>query len=37
MVKKPSFPHWLIALLLLGLCASGIAGEMLRFQVHLDD
>lgn len=37
MVKTPSFYHWLVALLLLGLCAPGIAGEVLRFQVYLDD
>ena len=37
MVKQPSFPRWLVALLLLGLCAPGIAGEVLRFQVYLDD
>ena len=37
MVKKSSFTHWLVALLLLGLCAPGIAGEVLRFQVYLDD
>jgi hypothetical protein len=37
MVKKPLFPQWLVALLLLGLCAPGIAGEVLRFQVYLDD
>jgi len=37
MVEKPSFPHILFALLLLGFCTPGIASELLRFQVYLDD
>jgi len=37
MAKKPSFAHWLVALFLLGLSTPGIAGEVLRFQVYLDD
>ncbi len=37
MVKIPSLGHSLVALLLLGLCAPGIAGEVLRFQVYLDE
>lgn len=37
MIKKPSLPRWLVALILLVLSAPGVAGEVLRFQVYLDD
>jgi len=37
MFKRPIFARCSIATLLLGLCSPMIAGEVLRFQVYLDD
>jgi len=37
MVKLPSLARWLIAPSLLALCSPGFAGEVLRFQVYLDN
>lgn len=37
MFKRPNLTRCLITVLLLGLCSPLIAGEVLRFQVYLDD